>query len=133
LPEKIKELFAALEVPFEPAEIRWRVTNTSKSGKGLRGQVMPYADQRAYIDRLNDLVGPNGWTRKYDIHTSAQFERSKDQKTTAKVIVGCEVTVIGVASHAATGEEWADDDNAATSAEAQAFKRSCACLVTLPA
>jgi hypothetical protein len=127
-PEKIKALFAALEAPFEPSEIRWRVTNTAKSGRGVRGQVMPYADQRAYIDRLNHLVGPIGWTRKYDIHTSAQFERSKDQKTTAKVIVGCEVTILGVASHAATGEEWADNDNAATSAEAQAFKRSCACL-----
>jgi hypothetical protein len=127
-PEKIKELFTALEVPFHPIAIRWRVTNTSKNGSRLRGQVMPYADQRAYMDRLNLLVGPNGWTRKYEVHTSATFERAKDQKITAKVIVSCEVTIFGVGSHAATGEEWADNENAATAAEAQAFKRACACL-----
>jgi hypothetical protein len=28
----------------------------------------------------------------------------------------------------ATGEEWADDENAGTSAEAQAFKRACSCF-----
>ena len=127
-PEKIKELFTVLEMPFHPRAIRWRVTNTSKNGSRLRGQVMPYADQRAYMDRLNTLVGPNGWTRKYEVHTSANFERAKDQKITAKVIVSCEMTIFGVGSHAATGEEWADNENAATAAEAQAFKRACACL-----
>ena len=40
----------------------------------------------------------------------------------------CEVTVFGLGSHSATGEEWADDENALTSAEAQSFKRACACL-----
>ena len=43
-------------------------------------------------------------------------------------MVTCEVTVFGLGSHSATGEEWADDDNAVTSAEAQSFKRACACL-----
>lgn len=31
-------------------------------------------------------------------------------------------------SHSATGEQWADDENALTSADAQAFKRACACF-----
>jgi hypothetical protein len=82
---KIRELIASLEVPFHPSVIEWRVTNTSKSGSP-RGQVMPYADQRAYTDRLNTLVTPAGWTRRYTIHTSANFERSKDQKIVAKVL-----------------------------------------------
>jgi hypothetical protein len=30
--------------------------------------------------------------------------------------------------HSATGEEWTDDENAATSAEAQAFKRASSCF-----
>jgi hypothetical protein len=102
--------------------------NTTKNGHPIRGQVVPYADQRAYTDRLNALFTPAGWTRRYTIHTSANFERSKDQKIVAKVMVTCEVTVFGLGSHSATGEEWADDDNAVTSAEAQAFKRACACL-----
>ncbi|MGA8439607.1 MAG: Rad52/Rad22 family DNA repair protein [Candidatus Sulfotelmatobacter sp.] len=124
---KIKELIANLEVPFHPSVIEWRVTNTSKGGSP-RGQVMPYADQRAYTDRLNALVTPAGWTRRYTIHTSANFERSKDQKIVAKVVVTCELTIFGLGSHSATGEEWADDDNAATAAEAQSFKRACSCF-----
>ena len=43
-------------------------------------------------------------------------------------MVTCEVTVFGLGSHSATGEERADDDNAATAAEAQAFKQACACF-----
>jgi hypothetical protein len=93
-----------------------------------RGQVVPYADQRAYTDRLNSLFTPAGWTRRYTIHTSANFERSKDQKIVAKVLVTCELTIFGLGLHSATGEEWADDDNAGTAAEAQAFKMACACF-----
>jgi hypothetical protein len=125
--DQIKELIAELEIPFDPAVIEWLVTNTTKSGK-LRGQVIPYADPRAYTDRLNTLFTPAGWTRKYAVHTSANFERKPDQKTVAKVFVTCELTIFGLGSHSATGEEWTDNDNAGTSAEAQAFKRSCACF-----
>jgi MoxR-like ATPase len=117
--EKIKELIAELEVPFDPSLIEWRVTNTAKGEQ--RGQVVPYASPRAYTDRLNVLFSPAGWTRKYAIHTSANFER-------AKVLVTCELTVFGLGTHSATGEEWADSETACTSAEAQAFKRSAACL-----
>lgn len=117
---------AELEIPFDPDVIEWRVINTSQ-GKS-RGQVIPYADQRAYTDRLNALFTPAGWTRRYTIHTSANFQRGKDQKIVAKVLVACELTIFGLGSHCATGEEWADDDNAGTSAEAQAFKRACSCF-----
>jgi hypothetical protein len=126
--ERVKELVAALEVPFDPSQIEWRVMNTTKNQQPARGQVVPYADQRAYTDRLNALFTPAGWTRKYTIHTSANFERRKDQKIVAKVLVNCELTIFGLGSHSATGEEWADDDNAGTSAEAQAFKRAAACF-----
>jgi hypothetical protein len=126
--EKVKEVVAALEVPFPPSLIAWRVTNTTKNQQPARGQVVPYADQRAYTDRLNALFTPAGWTRRYAIHTSANFERSKDQKIVAKVLVTCDLTIFGLGSHSATGEEWADDDNAGTSAEAQSFKRACSCF-----
>jgi hypothetical protein len=127
-PEKVKELIAALELPFDPSQIEWRVMNTTKGQQPARGQVVPYADQRAYTDRLNALFTPAGWTRKYTIHTSPNFERSADQKIAAKVLITCELTIFGLGSHSATGEEWADNSNAGTAAEAQAFKRSCACF-----
>ena len=101
--DQVKELVAALEVPFEHSQIEWRVTNTTKNQQPVRGQVIPYANQRAYTDRLNALLTPAGWTRRYTIHTSANFERSKDQKIVAKVLVTCELTVFGVGSHSATG------------------------------
>lgn len=122
----INRYAAELEIPFDPRVIEWRVTHSNRD-KG-RGQVIPYADQRAYTDRLNALFTPAGWTRRYHIHTSANFERSKDQKIVAKVLVTCELSIFGLGSHSATGEEWADDDNAGTSAEAQSFKRACSCF-----
>lgn len=125
-PDEIKRLIRELEIPFEPSIVEWRVTNTSQDR--TRGQVIPYADQRAYTDRLNTLFTPAGWTRRYTIHTSANFERGKDQKIVAKVLVTCELTIFGLGSHSATGEEWADNDNAGTAAEAQAFKRTCSCF-----
>ena len=125
--DAIKDLIARLEVPFHTSLIEWRVINTGKKGKP-RGQVIPYADPRAYTDRLNDLLTPAGWTRHYQVHTSPNFEREKDAKTVAKFAVTCELTLFGVGSHSATGEEWADDPNAVTSAEAQAFKRAAACF-----
>jgi hypothetical protein len=124
--EEIKRYTAELEVPFDPYVIEWRVTNTSHDKS--RGQVIPYADQRAYTDRLNQLFTPAGWTRKYQVYTSPNFERSKDQKTVAKVFVTCELSISGLGAHSATGEEWADDENAGTSAEAQSFKRAAACF-----
>ncbi len=126
--ERLGQLIGELEMPFDPSVIEWRVANTTKGAAKPRGQVVPYANQRAYTDRLNALLTPAGWTRKYVVHTSANFERSKDQKTTAKVFVTCDLTIFGLGSHSATGEEWADDENACTSAEAQAFKRACACF-----
>jgi len=125
-PDKINGLVSALEMPFEPSVIEWRVTNTAKGE--LRGQVVPYADPRAYTDRLNTLFTPAGWTRRYAVHTSANFERAKDNKIVAKVVVTCELTIFGLGSHSATGEGWAENDNAATAAEAQAFKRAAACF-----
>ena len=124
--EKVKELVAELEVPFENSAIEWRVTNTGQEGK--RGQIVPYADPRAYTDRLNALFTPAGWTRKYSVSTSANFERAKDKKVVAKVLVTCELTIFGLGSHSATGEEFADSEYACTAAEAQAFKRAASCF-----
>jgi hypothetical protein len=38
------------------------------------------------------------------------------------------ISIIGLGSHSGTGEDWADDENGMTSADAQAFKRACACF-----
>ncbi|MFN7995355.1 MAG: Rad52/Rad22 family DNA repair protein [Bryobacteraceae bacterium] len=134
--ERVRELVAALEEPFDVTEIRWRVTNTSqigsRNGPRFRGQMLPYADPRAYTDRLNDLFTPSGWTRDYSVQLVQNFERkergSAERTITAKIVVTCKVTLYGFATHTGLGEEWADNDNAGTAAEAQAFKRACSCF-----
>jgi hypothetical protein len=124
----VKKLLADLEVPFPPDQVRWRVTNTTNDKK--RGQIVPYADPRAYTDRLNALFSPQGWTREYKIETMNNITRVKKGESivSGKVLVTCTVTIIGLWSHSGTGEEWADDDNGMTSADAQAFKRACSCF-----
>src|SRR5207302_3771922 len=124
----IKKVLEELEVPFPPEQVQWRVMNTSNDKR--RGQIVPYADPRAYTDRLNALFSPQGWTRDYRIETMNNITRVKKGETivTGKVLVTCTVTIIGLWSHSGTGEEWADDDNGMTSADAQAFKRACSCF-----
>ena len=134
--DRMKELVAALEDPFDPTEIKWRVTNTtqvgSRNGPRFRGQMLAYADPRAYTDRLNELFTPAGWTRDYTVQLVQNFERkergSAERTITAKIVVTCKVTIYGFGAHTGLGEEWADNDNAGTAAEAQAFKRACSCF-----
>lgn len=123
-----KALFAALAEPFHPAEIKWRVTHTTRDGS--RGAVIAYADPRAYTDRLNQLFTPTGWTRSYDVATLSAVTRTKRDKQiqTGKVLVTCTLTIPGLGCHTGSGEEWADEDNAMTAAEAQAFKRAASCF-----
>ena len=123
--DHLDELLRALAIPFDLAVVQWRITEWSEDGK--RGLMMPYADPRAYSDRLNDLFTPAGWSRKYAVQTSAPVQRS-NRRPAAKILVTCEVTIACIGTNSGTGEEWADKENALTAAEAQAFKRSLSCF-----
>jgi hypothetical protein len=124
----LETLFTQLAEPFDPSEIRWRVTHTTRDGS--RGAVIAFADPCAYSDRLNQLFSPTGWTRNYEVSTVSAVTRTKKNKLiqTGKVLVTCTLTITGLGCHAGSGEEWADEENALTAAEAQAFKRSCVCF-----
>jgi hypothetical protein len=128
--EQVRQFVIALEDPFDPREIKWRVTNTTSDRR--RGQVIAYADPRAYTDRLNALFTVRGWTREYTVQVIQNFERKErgngDGILSGKIVVTCRVTIAGMGSHSGLGEEWADNENAGTSAEAQAFKRACSCF-----
>ena len=130
--EKAEQLLRALAQPFDPAVIKWVVKATEEGREGnRRGLVAAYADPRAYSDRLNHLLSPLGWTQEYSMHVVQDFQRKNGGKGTcisAKVMVICRVTIFGLNTHSGTGEEWADNDNALTSADAQAFKRACSCF-----
>jgi hypothetical protein len=123
----IDALFTQLAEPFDPSEIKWRVTHTNRDGN--RGAVIAYADPRAYTDRLNQLFTPTGWTRSYQVSTVSSVTRMKRDRLiqTGKVLVTCTLTITGLGCHTGSGEEWADEQNAMTTAEAQAFKRAASC------
>jgi hypothetical protein len=123
--EEFEEVLRALEVPFEANLVQWRVTEWGDDG--TRGLMMPYADPRAYSDRLNGLFTPAGWTRKYAVQASAPVQRTK-RVPAAKILVTCEATITCIGTNSGTGEEWSDKENALTGAEAQAFKRALSCF-----
>jgi hypothetical protein len=123
--QELSEVFRALAVPFDATVVQWRVTE--RSDDGTLGLMLPYADPRAYSDRLNDLFTPAGWSRKYTVQASASVQRSK-RGPAAKVLVTCEVTIGCIGTNSGTGEEWLDRENALTGAEAQAFKRALSCF-----
>ena len=54
-----EKLFAQLEAPFDLALVKWRVMRTFDNGRS--GVILPFADPRAYTDRLNSLFTPSGW------------------------------------------------------------------------
>src|ERR1700757_4351552 len=124
---EVDTLLLRLAEPFEVSEIKWRVTHTNKDGS--RGALIAFADPRAYTDRLNQLFTPTGWTRSYEISTLSSVTRMKRDKLiqTGKVLVTCTLTISGLGCHSGSGEEWADEQNAMTTAEAQAFKRAASC------
>ena len=83
------EILRELEVPFSPDQVQWRVTVTANDRK--RGQIVPYADPRAYTDRLNALLSPQGWTREYRLETMSNITRIKkgESMLSGKVFVTC--------------------------------------------
>ena len=127
--DEIQDLLRRLREPFSLDVIQWVVTSTAKPDNGpKRGLLAPYADPRAYLDRLNEVFTPAGWTQEYAmqiIHDCPRRERGGGTFACAKLMMVCRVSIFGVGSHSGTGEQWADDENALTRADAQAFKRAC--------
>jgi hypothetical protein len=103
-----EKLFALLETPFDPTQIKWRVMRISADGRS--GVILPFADPRAYTDRLNELFTPSGWTREYTISTVPSLCRMERGRSivTSKVLVATAVTITRLGNHTGTGEEWAD-------------------------
>jgi len=57
----MKEIIKQLKAPFKECEIEWRVQSSGKSGSGFWAMVMPYVQNRAIMDRLDEVVGADKW------------------------------------------------------------------------
>lgn len=57
------ELFTKLSAPFHPHAIHWRVgATTNAKDKGI---ALAYLDARDVMERLDEVVGPGNWQRRY--------------------------------------------------------------------
>jgi hypothetical protein len=65
----MQEIFDALAAPFPIEEISWRVGPTNDKsraeGQPLRGQPLCYVDARTVMDRLDSVMGIDGWQCNY--------------------------------------------------------------------
>jgi hypothetical protein len=60
-PTDVKAVTAALSAPFAPTEIKWK----PQSVKGNRALALAYLDARAVQDRLDEVLGVEGWQDEY--------------------------------------------------------------------
>lgn len=96
--------------PFHPSAIEWKPGAANK--EGTRAIAMPYADLRAYQNRLDEVCG---------LDWSVTYTPWGDR-------IVCHLTINGV-TRSSVGEADSQSERneiAGTAAEAQAFKRACA-------
>lgn len=84
----MKDIFAQLTAPFAPEEVGWKVQATNRDR--TRGLVVAYVDARTILDRLDEVVGPEGWQDAYEVLADRETERGR------LVEVKCRLTVLGV-------------------------------------
>lgn len=65
-----KEIMVKLKDPFDPFDIEWRVQSAGETKHGkLWAIVVPYVDNRAIQERLDDVCGVDGWYNQYQYPT----------------------------------------------------------------
>lgn len=60
------DLITALQAPFPPNEIEWRVGSTSSDKS--KGLALAYLTARHIMDRLDETVGCTNWQDRYEFH-----------------------------------------------------------------
>lgn len=108
-PTSLAEAAPWLLKPFAKADIELKPSATTRDKQ--KALASPYADMRVYFARLDKICGAENW--------------SSCMTLTDRGAV-CALTIFGV-TKSACGDypRDASDENAATSAESQAFKRAC--------
>lgn len=147
--EEIQGILAQLEEPFDPEQIQFKPQTVNYSDN--TAMAAAYANPRAYVDRLNEVVGVQGWTSWAEIIPTSGFNKSIKQKVdmtpddpgykpdykgkqtknvfqivpAGQLVVTVTVAIAGIGCHQDVGQEPGESELAATAASAQAFKRAC--------
>jgi len=84
-----REILETLSKPFDPREVEVKIQAVNRDR--TRAQVVAYVDARTVLDRLDEAVGPTGWSDSYDVLTNGT-----DNEGRRLVEVKCTLTVLGV-------------------------------------
>jgi len=84
-----REVLEMLSKPFDPREVEVKIQAVNRDR--TRAQVVAYVDARTVLDRLDEAVGPTGWSDKYEV-----LFNSFDDEGRRLVEVKCTLTVLGV-------------------------------------
>jgi hypothetical protein len=84
-----REILETLIRPFDPREVEVKIQAVNRDR--TRAQVVAYVDARTVLDRLDEAVGPTGWSDSYEVLTN-----STDGEGRRLVEVKCALTVLGV-------------------------------------
>lgn len=107
-PTSLAEAACWLLKPFAKADVELKPTATTRDK--TRALASPYADMRVYYARLDKICGVENWSSSITLSDRGAV---------------CSLTIFGVTKSAAGDYPQGADENPATSAEAQAFKRAC--------
>lgn len=80
------ERYAKLAQPFDLSEIQLKVQATNKDR--TRGMVVAYIDARAVIDRLDEVVGPEGWHDTYEVLTNTTQDGVRLVEVLCRLTIG---------------------------------------------
>jgi hypothetical protein len=108
-PATLAEAATWLLRPFPQAVVELKPTATTRDKS--KALACPYVDMRIYFGRLDKICGLENWS-----HAITLTDRG----------AVCALTIFGVTKSATGDYPQGADENPATSAEAQAFKRACA-------
>ena len=89
-----KENLKQLREPIPSAQISWRVgaTNLDKT----RGQALPYIDNRIVQNRLDDVLGPENWSNRFE-----------------EVVVNNQLMAVRCIIGVRIGDEWVEKEDGA--------------------
>src|SRR5438874_594827 len=103
---QLEDIYDQLVAPFDARAIKLKPQSV-KDGQAL---ALPYIDSRAVQERLDQVVGPDGWSDSYQV--------------ISKGAVLCRLTVLGVTKEGIGEAGGTPGEEALKSAESDSLKRS---------
>lgn len=60
-----KDCWSRLKEPFPQKDIEWRIARSGKNTKGIWAMCLAYVTNRAIMDRLDEVLGPDKWYNEF--------------------------------------------------------------------